>query len=289
MRSHRLLVPLIAAAAACSDDLGQVGAGADSGGLPGVDAAGPPGADAARADDPDAAPDLPDDAARPPPERVTDGIVALYRFDEGSGETVGDSSGVSPALDLTITDPAALTWLDGGGLEITAATLVASADPASKIAEACQATDELTLEAWLEPAALAETSTARVITCSADADNRNFALLQSDTTYIARLRTDATSLDGEPATDSAVDAATGSLQHVVFTRDATEAVLYVDGAASGSQALTGGFGVWDASYVLAVGNEPTLDRPWLGALHLVAVYCRALDGSEIEQNRAAGP
>ena len=39
----------------------------------------------------------------------------------------------------------------------------------------------------------------------------------------------------------------------------------------------------------AVGNEIDLMRPWLGVMHLVAVYDRALAPDEVAQNFAAGP
>ena len=53
----------------------------------------------------------------------------------------------------------------------------------------------------------------------------------------------------------------------------------------------GTFEEWDVGteeYRLAVGNELTLDRDWLGQLHLVAVFDRALTEDEVEQNFLAG-
>ena len=45
--------------------------------------------------------------------RVDEGLIVLYEFDEGSGATVSDSSGVAQALDLSIADPAHVTWSPG--------------------------------------------------------------------------------------------------------------------------------------------------------------------------------
>ena len=45
--------------------------------------------------------------------RVDEGLIVLYEFDEGSGATVSDSSGVAQALDLSIADPANVTWSPG--------------------------------------------------------------------------------------------------------------------------------------------------------------------------------
>lgn len=45
---------------------------------------------------------------------------------------------------------------------------------------------------------------------------------------------------------------------------------------------------WDDGYRLLLGNETTGDRPWVGTLHLVARYERALIEAEVTQNFNAG-
>ena len=79
----------------------------------------------------------------------SEGLLALYRFDAGSGTTVYDRSGVGTPLNLTIEDPDRTTWEPGGGLTLTAHTRVSSAEPATKIREGIAATDAVTLEAWI--------------------------------------------------------------------------------------------------------------------------------------------
>jgi hypothetical protein len=66
-------------------------------------------------------------------------------------------------------------------------------------------------------------------------------------------------------------------------------VFYIDGAENLLFTRTGATTNWDATYPLLVANERTNDRAWLGELHLVAVYDRALDAGEVEQNFTAGP
>ncbi|PYQ59813.1 MAG: hypothetical protein DMF53_18175, partial [Acidobacteria bacterium] len=48
------------------------------------------------------------------PPRVTTGIQARYDFNEGSGSTVNDTSGVGTPLNLTIASPSSVTWISGG-------------------------------------------------------------------------------------------------------------------------------------------------------------------------------
>jgi hypothetical protein len=77
---------------------------------------------------------------------------------------------------------------------------------------------------------------------------------------------------------------------VVYTRDASgEARIYVNGVERGSGTVGGDFSNWNESYRLALTNELTEDRPWLGEFHLVAIFNRALSQDEVSQNFNAGP
>lgn len=224
--------------------------------------------------------------------RVTDGLLALYRFDEGMGTAVADQAGVGAPLDLTI-DGAEFQW-HSDGLFVEGA-IVSSVAPATKIIEGCQATGEMTVEAWVTPAAPTMTGPARIVTLSDSGDFRNFTLGQGNSmtplpTFIGRVRTSdgSGSLNGIPELVSR-PVATTALIHLAYVRS-TKGYhrLYVDGQPSGEGERTGSFSNWNESYPLSCGNEPTLDRPWHGVLHLVAIYDRALDSEELEQNIDAG-
>ena len=51
----------------------------------------------------------------------------------------------------------------------------------------------------------------------------------------------------------------------------------------------GDFSNWDASWSFALANEMTMNRDWLGEIHLVAVYSEALSAAQISRNYEAGP
>ena len=106
----------------------------------------------------------------------------------------------------------------------------------------------------------------------------------------ARLRTSVTGNNGNnPATDSNVDAlSTETVRHVLYTRLAGLADLYIDGVKSATVSVGGNLENWNAEYQFALGNEITGDRPWLGELQMVAVYCKRLGSTQVEQNYAAG-
>ncbi|MEM9598199.1 MAG: LamG domain-containing protein, partial [Acidobacteriota bacterium] len=229
------------------------------------------------------------------PARITDGQRALYTFLEGSGGQVADVSGVGSALDLNVADPAAVTWLDGGGIALESPTVLESAGAADKISDAVALSGALTLEAWLAPTDLTLGGPARIVSLSDGWHDRNLTLGQGDGAggtdfYDLRLRSTATNANGYPSTAAPTGSLETGLQHVVATRSADGWIrLYVDDRLVTSRRMTGSLAGWDSAYPLLLGNETTGDRPWLGELHLVAIYDRALDSGEITQNYYAGP
>jgi hypothetical protein len=223
--------------------------------------------------------------------RVDAGLILLYAFDEGSGSTVADQSGTLPKHDLTIADPGNVTW-SADHLEINAATALSTAGAATKVATRAQASGELTVEAWIKPADVTQGGPARIITMSTDPFLRNFMLGQETNTYAARFRADGEADwdNGSPTVFTTAGTATTALTHVVHTHRSDGAeVLYIDGVENQTFMRTGGLSQWDDTYPIIVANEATNDRTWLGELHLIAVYDRALDAGEVEQNFTAGP
>jgi hypothetical protein len=79
------------------------------------------------------------------------------------------------------------------------------------------------------------------------------------------------------------------LTHVVYTRDkAGNATFYLDGQEQATAKITGQCSNWDSKCRLALANELTRDRPWLGELHRVAIYDRALGSRQIARDYKAG-
>lgn len=79
------------------------------------------------------------------------------------------------------------------------------------------------------------------------------------------------------------------LSHIVYTRDAEgNATLYVDGEPVATGAVTGDPSSWDVSYRLALANELTRDRTWLGEYRRVAIYDRALSADQVRAAAGAG-
>ncbi len=56
-----------------------------------------------------------------------------------------------------------------------------------------------------------------------------------------------------------------------------------------SDTVNGNLSNWNDAYRFALFNEFTLNRTWLGELHLLAVYAKALSPLEVSQNFIVGP
>ena len=222
--------------------------------------------------------------------RVESGLQALYLFDSGAAAdepVVQDVSGAEPPMDLTIADLAAVERY-AGFLRISQSTVL-EAPASAALHAACTASGEVTIEAWARPAVEQE-GPARLVALSAGVSAQTFVLGQEIDTWVLRLRQRGGTSGGKPGLASAAgDAAIGALSHVVVTAAAGgERRFYVDGRLRDVALTPGDFSSWDAAHVLRVANENGLARPWLGDLHLVALYCRALDENEVAQNYAAG-
>ncbi len=229
-----------------------------------------------------------------PGTRVTTGLSVLYTFTEGQGRDIKDVSNAGQALNLRILNESAVHWTSEG-LLINRPVRITSDRPATKVIDACKASNEITLEAWVTPANDTQDGPARIISLSKHKMERNFTLgqglwgNQAPNRFMVRLRTTQTSANGLPAVVTPPGTATSSLSHVVYTRRSDgQATLYVNGQARGTLKISGNFSKWDNSMVLLLANEVTDDRPWLGLMKLAAVYSRALSPAEVLHNYEAG-
>ena len=217
-------------------------------------------------------------------------MVVLYELEEGSGTTVNDTSGVGVPLNLTVENAGAVSWVSGG-LSITSSTIVESAGAATKIINSLMASNEISIEGWVKPANTSQSGPSRMVTLSANPSVRNFTLGQSGSYYNTRLRSTSTSVNGIPSLSTPSGSLTTALTHVVFTRDHPSGTtrMYINGSQVSSGNTPSSFSNWDQSFKFGLANELTMNRTWLGELHLVAIYSRELSASEVSQNFNAGP
>jgi concanavalin A-like lectin/glucanase superfamily protein/FecR-like protein len=229
--------------------------------------------------------------------RVTEGLRALYVFEEGKGRVIRDVSGVGTPLHLVAKDENDLSWIPGGGLSLRSPTLVASSGPATKIVGACRSSRAITVEAWIRPAQV-ERGTLRYVVALSGPRKESLAyglglhaeVGNGPTTYRAYLTTPKTSPTSDLMPDLESSPIVPGLAHIVFTRSASGiATLYVDGQERASGTVDGDFSTWSDPLRLMLGDYSFEGvRPWLGDFHLLAFYSRALKPEEVAQNLSAG-
>ncbi len=221
--------------------------------------------------------------------RVIDDLLVLYDFRDGDGTRILDVSSTGIPTDVFIQDGGAVTWL-GESLSVDSNTIASSIGPAKRIIDECRSSRAITIEAWIELASLSQPGPSRIATVSVDTNERNFSFMQDDTAFSTRLRSTNTDTQGEPATSTGPNVTTNGIVHLVFTRRSNgETKIYVNEGELASDTVGGNLNNWNDDYRFALFNEFTLDRPWLGEVHLLAVYSQALTALEVSQNFIVGP
>lgn len=223
--------------------------------------------------------------------RYENDVIALYEFKTGQGNMAYDTSGVEPAMNLSLGP--GVQWVAGHGLEFNGGHAQAATRDSRKLRDLISATGEYSIEAWVVPANVTQEGPARIVSYSGNMELRNFTLGQSRYNYDFLGRSENTDANGEPAlsTADAAERVQASLQHVVLTHDPVNGRrLYVNGEFTGDAdpVAGGGLSDWDDSFALILGDEVGGGRSWLGKIRLLAIHNRALAPARIRQNMEAG-
>jgi hypothetical protein len=162
-----------------------------------------------------------------------------------------------------------------GGWSFPTAGVVIAGPPLEGVASAIEAE---TLEVFLEvqPHATGQTGPARILTISQDAYARNLTLAQDGDDLVLRLRTADTdgngNRDGRPVARLRDVLAAGRWLAIDIRLRPGRLTLALDGVTRLSAALPPAvLATWDRSFPLALGNETTCNRPWLGDIRNVVI------------------
>ncbi len=228
--------------------------------------------------------------------RHENNLIAIWEFKTGTGATVFDTSGIDPAIDLSLSGN--VGWLGGFGLNFTGTDGKAQGDTfnSKKLHDFIRSTGEYSIEIWNVPANVTQED-ANIVSYSAGFNTtaRNFTLGQALYNYEFYNRVD----DPDPtnvvtflSTEDAGEILQSGLQHVVTTYDPVNGrSVYVNGnlialvdPVAGSTSITN----WDDSYAFVLGNEVPGTRPWNGQIRLVAIHNRVLTPAQVLQNFDVG-
>lgn len=218
-------------------------------------------------------------------------VIAEYQFKTGSGFTAFDTSGIDPALDLSISGD--VEWVGGWGVRINDGKLQGSTTASRKLFDLITGTSEYSIEAWVAPGNVTQEGPAGIVSYSGGTTIRNFTLGQTLYNYDFLNRSSVTDANGNPAlsTDDAAERLQATLQHVVVTFDPVNGRrIYVNGEFTGDLDATGGGNLtdWDNTFALVLGNEVSSDRLWQGVFRFVAIHNRVLTDQQIQDNFDVG-
>ena len=222
--------------------------------------------------------------------RYNRNVIGLWEFKTGGGAVAYDTSGVEPALNLTLSGDVA--WVGGWGINVRRGKAQGSTSASRKLHDLIKGTGEYTIEAWVAPGNVAQED-ARIVSYSGGTTTRNFMLGQTLYSYDFYNRASTTNVGGDPklTTAAADEDLQATLQHVVATFDPVNGRrLYVNGEYTGDAdpSRGGTLADWDDTFAFVLGNEVSGDRQFQGVFRLVAVHNRALTPEQVEQNFQAG-
>ncbi len=216
--------------------------------------------------------------------------IAFWQFKTGQGTVAYDTSGVNPAINLSLVGN--VSWVGGWGIQIVDGKAQGTTTASAKLHDMITSTGEYSIEAWVAPGNVTQED-ANIVSYSGSPTLRNFTLGQTMYNYDAFNRSSATDANGEPAlsTADADEDLQAALQHVVVTFDPTNGrQLYVNGVFTDDLDASGGGNLtdWDNSFAFVLGNEVSNDRLWEGVIRQVSIHNRALTPTQIQQNFDVG-
>jgi concanavalin A-like lectin/glucanase superfamily protein len=231
--------------------------------------------------------------------RFEQGMIARWKFDEGTGTLAVDTGSVGPTMNMQLTGT--YSWVSGGGVDFEGGRAMADPNDSVKLYNELASgsgTNEYTIESWVIAANTTQGTAdnpARIITYGDGPDKHNFMVGQAMYDYVVRTRTNSmkSDADGNPAlkTDDGAQRLQANLQHAVVTYDQTHGrQVFVNGVFTTDKDPVGPALLlnWNPTYTFAVGRETTNNRTWKGVVKMIAIFKNALTPAEIMQNYLAG-
>jgi hypothetical protein len=223
--------------------------------------------------------------------RFESNLIGKWEFKTGFGNQAFDTSGVSPALDLTLSGQ--YNWVGGWGIQLTGGKAQGTTANSKKLYDNIVSTGEFSIETWVAPANVTQEGPARIISYSGGDDTRNFMLGQTLYNYDFLVRHDNTNANGQPSlsTANADEVLQAALQHVVINYDANGGRrIFVNGVDTGYEDSVEGtlLNEWDDSFAFVLGSEVSGRFNFAGTIRMVAVHNRVLTSEQILSNFDAG-
>ena len=199
------------------------------------------------------------------------GPVAAYAFDEGSGTTIADAS--AAANNGTVSGAVWASGRYGGGLRFDGTDDVVTVVDAASL----DLTTAMTLEAWVNPAAV-PTDWRSIVAKERGTNNMTYQLAANSNTNVPATR--GYIANGVRTLQGGTRLTAGAWVHLAATYDGAMQRLYVNGVQVSSRAQTGTIAV--TANALRIGGSTTMGQYFNGTIDEVRIYNRALVAAEIQ-------
>lgn len=221
--------------------------------------------------------------------------ILLYRFEEGKGALVHDTSGVEPAIDLVVPKQAdAAQWLPGQGIAVNGGIQPLRSKNAPEKLMTIAKTRACTFEFWVSTDNMFADAVPRwhseILAWDTVTDWRNNLALGNFSMNV-KVSTRAEPYNypwgGDPFNGYST-----SLRHIVITWDGQATRAYRDGRLLNTAYINWAPETWvSANSTLMLGNQsdPNQSQPYIGNYYLVAVHDRCFTQQEIQRHFNAGP
>ncbi len=218
-------------------------------------------------------------------------MFAIWEFKTGQGNIAFDTSGIEPAMHLTLNG--SVDWMSSYGLDFQGGRAQASTGTSKKLHDFIQAAGEYSIEAWVVPANVTQED-SHILGYGAGANARNFGLGQTLYNYDFHNRSDQSDAKGDPAlsTPDAREALQANLQHVVATYDPVAGrKIYVNGeliTENDPISVSTSIADWNDGYVFSLGSNASNGQQWMGQVRMAAIHNKVLTQEQITQNFEVG-
>jgi hypothetical protein len=129
--------------------------------------------------------------------------------------------------------------------------------------------DQLRIRLRVKPANSSQSGPARIFTISHNTWSRNLTIGQQKDNLVVRVRTLSTNFNGIPDHTLPDVFKAGQSRDIEVAIHSNELHVLIDGVKAATEPLPpGSLKTWDTLCPVALGNEPTWDRPWLGEIAL---------------------
>ncbi|HEY3418249.1 MAG TPA: hypothetical protein VGM23_15335, partial [Armatimonadota bacterium] len=240
--------------------------------------------------------------------------LLLYRFDEGSGETVHDRSKIAPPADLQLDKGSALTWLPGQGMTLRVNSRLLSADNVDKLM-AIARNKACTLEMWVSNATMYPPTETLGYLFSWErpgAPPQNFAAALLCTNIL--LLSQGTAFTPYCPGSMIFKGLRTGLAHVVITWDGARTTGYINGNAVSTEYTRWSTDRWAPDARVVLGDQLNPQKPqvaaiskfvgiatyilepqltghhtYTGTYYLLAVHDRSFTPADVQRHYQAGP